>query len=62
MEGDNEIPAEIRRLTNGRGPSITIDTTGNLHLIKSAYEFTGVMGRIVIVVTPGMEARLGVPL
>jgi len=57
-----DLVAEVARRTNGMGPSITIDATGDPELIKLGYELTGKMGRMVIVGAPPRDAVMEVNL
>jgi Zn-dependent alcohol dehydrogenase len=57
-----DLIAEVKKKSNGFGPSLTIDTSGNTGLIRTGYEFTGKMGRMVIVGTPSPDAVLEVSL
>lgn len=56
------LVAEVRGRTHNFGPSLTIDTSGNAELIRTGYEFTGKMGKMVIVGTPPPDAVLEVNL
>lgn len=54
-----DLVAEIKRITEQTGgPSITIDASGALPLIKSAVEFTANCGKIVILGVPPVTASL----
>jgi len=44
-----DLAAEVKKVTNGVGPSVTIDTTGNLAVITTAFGFTAPLGRLVVV-------------
>jgi Zn-dependent alcohol dehydrogenase len=58
---DIDVGLEVKKLLNG-GPSIAIDATGHLALIKQAYQFTGRRGKLVVVGASGQDAKLDVPL
>jgi Zn-dependent alcohol dehydrogenase len=51
---------EIRKITDDTGTFITIDTTGNMNLIKSRVEFTALRGQFVFVGIPPADAELSV--
>ena len=38
----------VRNVTDGLGSSLTIDTTGNISLIRSALDMTGILGRVIL--------------
>lgn len=50
----------IKDITNGYGTSITVDTTGNMDLIKAGVEFTALNGQIIFIGIPPSEAELSV--
>lgn len=56
------IGEEVRGMTNGDGSSVTIDTTGNMDLIRASLEFTANRGQMIIVGVPPPEASLDVHL
>lgn len=49
-------------MTNGDGSLVTIDTTGNMDLIRASLEFTANRGQVIIVGVPPPEASLDVHL
>ncbi|TVY42567.1 Aryl-alcohol dehydrogenase [Lachnellula subtilissima] len=57
-----DLTQEIKTLTGGNGSTITIDTTGNLGLIASGMDFTGLRGQMVLLGVPPMDASLAVNL
>jgi len=56
-----DVVAEVKRLTDG-GPSIAVDATGILPLIKQAYSFTGRNGTLIVVGACSPDVVLEVPL
>lgn len=48
----------VRAISNGRRPSYTIDTTGNMTVIKQCIEFTALRGQIVFIGVPPPDAEL----
>lgn len=54
------LAEEVRRITDGEGSSITIDTTGNMKLIQIGIEFTALRGQFIFVGIPPAEAELNV--
>jgi Zn-dependent alcohol dehydrogenase len=57
---DLNLVEKIRSITDGMGPSITIDTTGNMGLIKSGVEFTANNGQFIFIGIPPTDAELSV--
>ncbi|KAL9562086.1 hypothetical protein ACKAV7_014009 [Fusarium commune] len=57
-----DIKDEIQRVTDGRGSSITIDTTGNMGLIKAGLEFTANRGQLIFVGVPPLDAMMDLHL
>ncbi|KAK6379354.1 hypothetical protein LTS17_006272 [Exophiala oligosperma] len=57
-----DLVAEVKALTKGRGSSITLDTTGNMKLIENGLAMTANRGQMIIVGVPPMDAQLGVHL
>lgn len=55
-----DLVEEIRKITGGDGTSITVDTTGNMNLIKSGIEFTALRGQFIFVGIPPADAELSV--
>lgn len=51
---------EIAIITDGNGSSVTIDTTGNMDLIRAGMEFTGSRGQLIFVGVPPPDALLNV--
>lgn len=54
------IVEEVRAMTNSDGSSVTIDTTGNMDLIRASLEFTASRGQLIFVGVPPPEALLDV--
>jgi Zn-dependent alcohol dehydrogenase len=52
----------VKSFTNCQGPSVTIDTTGNVSLIESCMEFTANRGQVIIVGIPPQDYNLKVHL
>jgi Zn-dependent alcohol dehydrogenase len=59
---DVDVVETIRSLTDGTGSTITIDTTGNMDLIRSGFEATALRGQMLIVGVPPPDAELRVDL
>jgi len=38
----------VRNITDGQGSSLTIDTTGNISVIRSALDMTAIRGRVIL--------------
>jgi len=57
-----DLVQAIKSLTDGYGASITIETTGNMELIKSGVDFTALRGQIVFIGIPPADAELNVHL
>jgi Zn-dependent alcohol dehydrogenase len=53
-----DLGAEVKRLSDGVGPSVTIDTTGIISIATAALDFTASLGRLVIVGVPSQTAEL----
>ncbi|KAF4340430.1 zinc-containing protein [Fusarium beomiforme] len=53
-----DIKEEIQRATDGRGSTITIDTTGNMGLIRAGLEFTANRGQLIFVGVPPLDAMM----
>ncbi|KAF7554270.1 hypothetical protein G7Z17_g3029 [Cylindrodendrum hubeiense] len=59
---DIDIEKEIRSITDGNGSSVTVDTTGNMDLIRAGMDFTASRGQMIIVGVPPPDALLNVHL
>jgi Zn-dependent alcohol dehydrogenase len=59
---DLDLVETIKSITDGHGTSITIDTTGNMGLIKSAVDFTALQGQVVFIGIPPPMAELNIHL
>jgi len=59
---ENDLAAEIKSLTEGHGSSITVDTTGNMGLIKLGMDFTGNRGQMIILGVPPPDGVLDIHL
>ncbi|KAK2686304.1 hypothetical protein QWA68_014508 [Fusarium oxysporum] len=57
-----DIKDDIQRVTDGKGSSITIDTTGNMGLIKAGLEFTANRGQLIFVGVPPLDAMMDLHL
>ncbi|KAH6665008.1 alcohol dehydrogenase [Halenospora varia] len=57
-----DLVEAIKSITDGYGASITIETTGNMDLIKSGLDFTALRGQFVFVGIPPADAELNVHL
>lgn len=57
-----DLGAEVKKLFNGIGPSVTIDATGNGGVAATAYQFTAPLGRFVLVGAPSREAEFSINL
>ncbi|KAF5965569.1 cutinase transcription factor 1 beta [Fusarium bulbicola] len=57
-----DIKEEIQKVTDGRGSSITIDTTGNMGLIKAGLEFTSNRGQLIFIGVPPLDAMMDLHL
>jgi Zn-dependent alcohol dehydrogenase len=53
-----DITTEVKSLTNGSGPTVTIDATGFLPLIKAGLGFTANTGKMIILGVPPLDANL----
>jgi len=56
----SDLTQAIKDLTGGNGSTITIDTSGNLGLITSGMDFTGLKGQMVLLGVPPMDASLAI--
>ncbi|TVY42259.1 Aryl-alcohol dehydrogenase [Lachnellula occidentalis] len=61
---DSELDLEevVKALTGGNGPTITVDTTGNVNLIRMGVDFTANRGQMILLGVAPMDASLDVPL
>ena len=57
-----DLAAEVKRLTGGIGPSVTIDATGLASIAEKALELTATLGRLVIVGVSSRSAELNLNL
>lgn len=57
-----DITIEVKSLTNGSGPTVTIDATGFMPLIKAGLEFTANTGKMIILGVPSLDANLDLNL
>ncbi|KAG5765941.1 hypothetical protein H9Q72_005968 [Fusarium xylarioides] len=57
-----DMKEEIQRVTDGRGSSITIDTTGNMGLIKAGLESTSNRGQLIFIGVPPLDAMMDLHL
>ncbi|KAH7246746.1 chaperonin 10-like protein [Fusarium tricinctum] len=57
---DLDVQQEIQNITDGKGSTITIDTTGNMDVIRAGMEFTANRGQLIIVGVPPLDAFLDV--
>lgn len=57
-----DIAAEVKSLTNGNGPTVTIDATGFMPLIKAGLEFTANTGKMIVLGVPPLHADLDLNL
>jgi Zn-dependent alcohol dehydrogenase len=57
-----DITTEVKSLTNGSGPTVTIDATGFMPLIKAGLEFTANTGKMIILGVPPLDANLDLNL
>nr|RBR00341.1 hypothetical protein FVER53263_13838 [Fusarium verticillioides] len=57
-----DMKGEIQRATDGRGSSITIDTTGNMGLIKAGLESTSNRGQLIFIGVPPLDAMMDLHL
>jgi Zn-dependent alcohol dehydrogenase len=60
--GLDDLVAEVRKLTDGYGTSITVDTTGVLPLIEKGIEFTARRGQYIQVGSTRPDVVLHIPL
>ncbi|KAM0541237.1 hypothetical protein ACHAPJ_013325 [Fusarium lateritium] len=60
FEKDIDIRKQILTITGGRGSTITIDTTGNLDIIRAGIDFTANRGQFIFVGVPPIDAMLDV--
>jgi Zn-dependent alcohol dehydrogenase len=58
----DDLVAEVRKLTDGYGTSITIDTTGVLSLIEKGIEFTARRGQYIQVGSTKPDVVLQIPV
>ncbi|KAM5368088.1 hypothetical protein ACJZ2D_009692 [Fusarium nematophilum] len=61
-DADMDIRKEVADITNGNGSTVTIDTTGNMDVIRAGMDFTASRGQLVIVGVPPPDALLDVHL
>jgi Zn-dependent alcohol dehydrogenase len=57
-----DIVEEVKRITDGIGTSIVVETTGNVRVIKSCVEATAFRGQLIIVGVPPADAELNANL
>lgn len=57
-----DLGQEVKRITDGSGSTITIDTTGNMGLIEKAMNFTANRGQMIILGVPPLNSQLHVHL
>lgn len=57
-----DLSAEIKKITKDIGAAITIDTTGNMELIRMGMEITGNLGQFVILGIPPRDEVLEIHL
>ncbi|KAI9739985.1 MAG: hypothetical protein M1818_005041 [Claussenomyces sp. TS43310] len=57
-----DFTAEVKKVTNGNGPSVTIDATGIKSITEKALQFTATLGTLVIVGVPSQTAELSLNL
>jgi Zn-dependent alcohol dehydrogenase len=57
-----DITTEVKSLTNGSGPTVTIDATGFLPLIKAGLGFTANTGKMIILGVPPLDANMDLNL
>jgi Zn-dependent alcohol dehydrogenase len=62
MTDFNDLITQVRKLTDGYGSSITMDTTGYLPLIQAALDFTRIRGQYIQIGTTPMDAKLEIEL
>jgi len=62
LDSGIDLGAEVKKLFNGIGPSVTIDATGNTAIAVSALQFTAPLGRLVLVGVPQRGAALPIDL
>lgn len=48
--------------SDGKGATVTIDTTGNVNVIKQGFEATGQRGQMLIIGVPPEDSTLSVHL
>lgn len=51
-----DVEEEFARLTNGRGPDVVIECTGENGAVREASRIVGLLGRIVVVGIPDIDA------
>jgi len=57
-----DVVTAVRDATEGQGSTITIDTTGNMQVIRSGVEFTAFRGQMIFIGVPPPDAELNVQL
>ncbi|KAJ3539509.1 hypothetical protein NM208_g5460 [Fusarium decemcellulare] len=62
LDKDVDVRKEIQTITDGKGSTVTIDTTGNMDLIRAGMDFTANRGQLIIVGVPPPDAMLDVHL
>ncbi|QKX60795.1 uncharacterized protein TRUGW13939_07941 [Talaromyces rugulosus] len=55
-----DLAAEIQTITNGNGPTITVDTTGSPALCKDGLDFTADNGKMILLGTPPLDAEFNI--
>jgi Zn-dependent alcohol dehydrogenase len=55
-----DLAAEIQTITNGNGPTITVDTTGSPPLSKDGLDFTADNGKMILLGTPPLDAEFNI--
>ena len=53
-----DVEAEVLKLTEGKGPSLTIEASGNLEAVNLAFRLTRRLGRVVLLGSSGGETTV----
>ncbi|KAF5024606.1 hypothetical protein F66182_3369 [Fusarium sp. NRRL 66182] len=59
---DSDLRTQVHTITDGKGSSVTIDTTGNMDVIRAGMDLTANRGQLIIVGVPPPDASLDVHL
>jgi len=62
LDSDLSLEEVVKSVTGGNGSTITVDTTGNVNLIRMGMDFTADRGQMILLGVAPMDATLAVPI